>query len=305
MNYNGLQEELQRSLGSQTMCEGDGNLDQRVDQRDADGVSSFSSAVSPLTLKSGGQSYFDLNTDALTNDTDAQIVAANLGTDCIGACRRSDLNHDGYVNEADVGDARAGVRPLRAVRGRSQRRRPGRRRRPRDPRRAARLQHADADADAAAHAAHADAVRHAHADSLQQAVRARRDRSAMRLRAVRPRRDDAAARQRRRAARRCARSTPPACAARPRSSSDTPATRPCARRHDVGLATQACYGIQACDVSEILKAERAAGCSCCASQLCGCTPSATTNGQVRALDAEQRQRGETPQCDINGTLCGQ
>lgn len=101
-NFNGLQAELQRVMSTQVTCAGDGNLDQRVDQRDADGVASFATAVSPLTGQVGGQSYYDLNIDALTNDADAQIVAANFGTDCLGDCRRSDLNRDGYVNDADV-----------------------------------------------------------------------------------------------------------------------------------------------------------------------------------------------------------
>jgi hypothetical protein len=48
-NFNGLQEELGRIMSSQTSCQGDGNLDLRVDQRDNDGVASFSTAVSPLT----------------------------------------------------------------------------------------------------------------------------------------------------------------------------------------------------------------------------------------------------------------
>ena len=73
---------------------------------------------------------------------------------------------------------------------------------------------------------------------------------------------------------------------------------------DVDLVTEACFGIETCELSETLRAERAAGCSCCASQLCGCDPSAPTNQEVRILDAQQRDLGEVPQCDINGTLCG-
>lgn len=66
----------------------------------------------------------------------------------------------------------------------------------------------------------------------------------------------------------------------------------------------ACLGLQNCDLGEIFKAEQAAGCSCCASQLCNCTASGATDHAVFALDAAQREAGETPQCDINGTLCG-
>jgi hypothetical protein len=72
----------------------------------------------------------------------------------------------------------------------------------------------------------------------------------------------------------------------------------------IALVTEACFGIETCELDETLRAERAAGCSCCASQLCGCTASATTNQEVGILDAQQRARGEVPQCDINGTLCG-
>jgi hypothetical protein len=32
--------------------------------------------------------------------------------------------------------------------------------------------------------------------------------------------------------------------------------------------------------------------------------SATTDQEVHILNQQQRERGETPQCDINGTLCG-
>lgn len=72
--------------------------------------------------------------------------------------------------------------------------------------------------------------------------------------------------------------------------------------HD--LIFDACLGLQNCDVSEIFKAESAAQCSCCASQLCGCTPNAVTNQKINTLNNQQRNEGETPQCDINGTLCG-
>jgi hypothetical protein len=73
-------------------------------------------------------------------------------------------------------------------------------------------------------------------------------------------------------------------------------------QHD--LIFGACQGLEQCDLSEIFKAESAAQCSCCASQLCGCTPNADTNVAIYTVDAAQRQAGETPQCDINGTLCG-
>ena len=74
--------------------------------------------------------------------------------------------------------------------------------------------------------------------------------------------------------------------------------------NDRDLVSVACTGLAGCDISEIVKAETAAGCSCCASQLCGCNPSAETNKAISALNQKQRDRGIAPQCDINGTLCG-
>lgn len=71
------------------------------------------------------------------------------------------------------------------------------------------------------------------------------------------------------------------------------------------LITDACSGLETCDVSEIFKAEIAAGCSCCGSQLCNCEANATTETQIEILVEQQRNAGETPQCDVNGTLCGQ
>jgi len=50
--------------------------------------------------------------------------------------------------------------------------------------------------------------------------------------------------------------------------------------------------------------ETAAGCSCYASQLCGCQPNAQTDAAIATLVERQRARGITPQCDVNGTLCG-
>ena len=74
--------------------------------------------------------------------------------------------------------------------------------------------------------------------------------------------------------------------------------------NDRNLVGTACSGLSKCDVSEIIKAETSAECSCCASQLCGCNPDAKTNTAIAVLDQQQRDRGVQPQCDINGTLCG-
>ena len=74
--------------------------------------------------------------------------------------------------------------------------------------------------------------------------------------------------------------------------------------NDRDLLGTACSELAQCDISEIVKAETAAECSCCASQLCKCDPDAATNKEIAALNQEQRKRGIKPQCDINGTLCG-
>ena len=74
--------------------------------------------------------------------------------------------------------------------------------------------------------------------------------------------------------------------------------------NDRDLLGTACSNLAKCDVSEIIKAETAAECSCCASQLCNCGPNAQTDSVITALNQQQRDRGITPQCDVNGTLCG-
>ncbi len=74
--------------------------------------------------------------------------------------------------------------------------------------------------------------------------------------------------------------------------------------NDRDLVQTACQNLAGCDISEIVKAETAASCSCCASQLCNCQPTATTNAEISLLNTQQHDRGITPQCDVNGTLCG-
>jgi hypothetical protein len=74
--------------------------------------------------------------------------------------------------------------------------------------------------------------------------------------------------------------------------------------NDRDLVGTACSGLSGCDISEIVKAETAAQCSCCASQLCECDPGKKTNKAIFTLNQQQRDRGITPQCDVNGTLCG-
>lgn len=73
---------------------------------------------------------------------------------------------------------------------------------------------------------------------------------------------------------------------------------------DGDLVDAACSGLQNCDVTEVIKLEEEVGCSCCASQVCGCDPNNQTNQAIFDLNERQREKGITPQCDINGTLCG-
>ncbi len=74
--------------------------------------------------------------------------------------------------------------------------------------------------------------------------------------------------------------------------------------NDRDLVGKACSGLSKCDISEIVKAETAASCSCCASQLCGCASNGKTDTAIAGLNQDQRNHGIIPQCDINGTLCG-
>ncbi|MDX2167748.1 MAG: hypothetical protein SF182_11815 [Deltaproteobacteria bacterium] len=74
---------------------------------------------------------------------------------------------------------------------------------------------------------------------------------------------------------------------------------------DQPLIADACNGLQNCELGEVFKAERAADCSCCASQLCNCDANGATQNKIFELNAAQRAQDETPQCDINGTLCGE
>ena len=72
------------------------------------------------------------------------------------------------------------------------------------------------------------------------------------------------------------------------------------------LAGQACQGVgKMTSFAQIALVESLANCSCCASQVCGCsTPNAQTNEAISGLNKLQRSQTIEPQCDINGTLCG-
>jgi hypothetical protein len=74
---------------------------------------------------------------------------------------------------------------------------------------------------------------------------------------------------------------------------------------DQDLVQDACTGLSSCDVSAILALEAAEGCSCCASQLCGCQANGATNAELVRLNTAQAARGIESQCEVNGTLCGE
>jgi hypothetical protein len=77
--------------------------------------------------------------------------------------------------------------------------------------------------------------------------------------------------------------------------------------NQIALLGQSCSGIQEIDgLNQILLVETLAECSCCASQVCGCENiNSPTNEAILGLNQEQRAVGIEPQCDINGTLCGE
>lgn len=73
------------------------------------------------------------------------------------------------------------------------------------------------------------------------------------------------------------------------------------------LLEGACQGLQNCTgpgLAAVIKLESDVGCSCCASQLCGCIPKPETNAAIFELNQRQRDLNIIPQCDVNGTLCG-
>lgn len=72
-NYTDLYETALALLATEVACPGDGNLDKRVDQLDADGVDAHF----------GEPSVFDFNNDGITDDLDRAIVDQNAGSDCL------------------------------------------------------------------------------------------------------------------------------------------------------------------------------------------------------------------------------
>lgn len=71
--FSELQTELNRILASEVTCYTDGNLDKQVTQADIDGVNQYW----------GQPSWFDINNDGVTDQTDLDCVMANLGNNCL------------------------------------------------------------------------------------------------------------------------------------------------------------------------------------------------------------------------------
>jgi len=76
-NYQALKLKLKALQASVVQCEGDGNLDDVVNQKDLDGWRQFS-----LPSGKGGSSWFDFNLDGFTNDLDKEIIESHMGERC-------------------------------------------------------------------------------------------------------------------------------------------------------------------------------------------------------------------------------
>jgi hypothetical protein len=90
--YKSLQAALDKQLASEPACPGDGNEDKRVNDFDLTGMNQY---------LNGPPSIWDFNNHATTDQANLELVKANLGNDCIGLCRRADLNRDGVVDDKD------------------------------------------------------------------------------------------------------------------------------------------------------------------------------------------------------------
>ncbi|MFN5745336.1 MAG: sulfatase-like hydrolase/transferase [Methylococcaceae bacterium] len=75
-NYAALTRKLGLLLKTDVDCEGDGNLDGVVNQKDMAEWEKFSK------INDGLSSWYDFNLDGLTNESDYQIIQQNFGTHC-------------------------------------------------------------------------------------------------------------------------------------------------------------------------------------------------------------------------------
>jgi arylsulfatase A-like enzyme len=75
LNYQALLSKLAAYQNGVVDCEGDGNLDLLVDEKDIAGWQEFSA-------NGGKSSWYDINLDGLTNEADLSIIQQNMGMDC-------------------------------------------------------------------------------------------------------------------------------------------------------------------------------------------------------------------------------
>jgi arylsulfatase A-like enzyme len=75
-NYNALEKKLSALNKTVVQCDGDGNLDMVVNQKDLDEWEKFSK------INGGASSWYDFNLDGLTNELDREIIVENFGNHC-------------------------------------------------------------------------------------------------------------------------------------------------------------------------------------------------------------------------------
>jgi hypothetical protein len=75
-NYNALEKKLSALNKSVVQCDGDGNLDMVVNQKDLDEWEKFSK------INGGASSWYDFNLDGLTNELDREVIVENFGNQC-------------------------------------------------------------------------------------------------------------------------------------------------------------------------------------------------------------------------------
>jgi hypothetical protein len=73
-----------------THCDGDGNLDGVVNQKDINGWEKFNAKSGKTTPNGGGlSSWYDFDLNGVTDNADYQIIMDNLGKHC----KSSNANH--------------------------------------------------------------------------------------------------------------------------------------------------------------------------------------------------------------------
>lgn len=76
-NYDQLMLQMDKALAGEPDCDGDGNMDYVVDQKDLDAWDFWRDKTD------GQSSWYDFNFDGLTDELDKQIIIDNLGVSCV------------------------------------------------------------------------------------------------------------------------------------------------------------------------------------------------------------------------------